>query len=298
VIRARENPETVLAMINRRHGTAMSIAGPSPGGDTRAAFIVADPAGRRMLLKWGAGPEFRAADAAAVVNRLKAAGYPVEGFQYCGSDSGISYTVRPWIEGRAIGAELPRHLESVLALNDLHAGAAPDLPAGFRETLVASVIDGFRDWCVLDSLRNHSADSAALLAELQMIVRRCERAEFRTDDAVHFDFHHGNILVDDGGIAGVIDWEGCRAGDRAFDLATLLYYCYADRALRDVLWERARAIASYEAMALFLAHMIVRQTEWSIRLESPSAAERYLRLDQLILSDLREMLGYARPRRA
>jgi aminoglycoside phosphotransferase (APT) family kinase protein len=288
VIRVRENPETVLAMINRRHGTAMRMVGPAPGGDTGAASVVADPAGRRMLLKGGAGPEFRAADAAAIVARLKAAGYPVEEFLYWGVDGAISYTVRPWVEGRPLGAELPHHLGRVLALNDLHAGAAPGLPTGFRETLVASVLEGFGDWCVLDSLRNHSARSAALLAELQGIVRRCERAALRAHDAVHFDFHHGNILVDDRGIAAVIDWEGCRAGDRAFDLATLLYYSYPDPALRRVLWERAREIASYEAMALFLAHMIVRQTEWSIRLEAPAAGERYLNLADVILSDLRE----------
>jgi thiamine kinase-like enzyme len=108
----------------------------------------------------------------------------------------------------------------------------------------------------------------------------------RAADAVHFDFHHGNILINDAGIASVIDWEGCRAGDRAFDLATLLYYSYPDLVLRNALWERARAIASDEAMALFLAHLIVRQTEWSIRLETPAAAEHYLKLADLILADL------------
>jgi Phosphotransferase enzyme family len=284
VIRAQENPETVLAMINRRHGIALRIDGPT-AGDTKAAWKVADPAGRAMLMKWSAGSEFHAAGAAALASRLHAAGYPVEEFTYWGTDGPISYTVRPWVEGRVLGAELRRHLDEVLRLIEMHAGAAPNPRGGLRETLIASVLEGFPEWCVLDSMRNHPR-GAALLARVQEIARRSERVELRTADAVHFDFHHGNILVSDAGIASVIDWEGCRAGDRAFDLVTLLYYSYPDPVLRNAFWERARAIASDEAIALFLAHLIVRQTEWSIRLETPAAADRYLKLADLILADL------------
>jgi aminoglycoside phosphotransferase (APT) family kinase protein len=193
--------------------------------------------------------------------------------------------VRPWVDGRVLGAELQRHLDEVLALIEMHAGAAPNPRAGLRDALVASVLDGFSEWCVLDSMRNHPR-GAPVLARVQAIARSSGRVEIRTEDAVHFDFHHGNILVDDAGIASVIDWEGCCAGDRAFDLATLLYYSYPDPALRDALWEREGQIASHDAMALFLAHVIVRQTEWSIRLETTEAADRYLRLAEFILTDL------------
>jgi fructosamine-3-kinase len=284
VIRAQENPETVLAMINRRHALALRIDGPAPG-DTRAAWRVTDPAGRAMLMKWSAGSEFHAASAAALTARLRASGYPVREFTCWGTEGSISYTVRPWVEGRVLGGELRRYGGEVLSLIERHAGAAPNPGAGLRESLIASVLEGFTDWCVLDSMRNDPR-AAAVLARVQEIARSSRDVAMRTGDAVHFDFHHGNILIDDAGIASVIDWEGCRAGDRAFDLATLLYYSYPDPVLRDALWERAGEIASHEAMALFMAHMIVRQTEWSIRLETPAAADRYLKLDDLILSDL------------
>jgi fructosamine-3-kinase len=284
LIRAHENPEDVLATINRRHGLALRLHDAAPG-DTRAAWKVIDASGRAMLMKWSAGAEFHAAGAAALTSRLRAAGYPVEEFAYWGTDGAISYTVRPWIEGRVLGAELRRYFREVLALVEMHAGAAPDPRAGLRESLIASALDGFADWCVLDSMRNDPR-GAKVLARVQAIARSSAGVAMRTGDAVHFDFHHGNILVSDAGIASVIDWEGCRAGDRAFDIATLLYYSYPDRMLREALWEHASRIASFEAMALFLAHLIVRQTEWSIRLESEEAAERYLKLADLILADL------------
>jgi hypothetical protein len=284
VIRAHENPEAVLAMINRRHGIALQLGGAAPG-DTRAAWKVIDAAGRAMLIKWSSGSEFHADAAAALTSRLRAAGYPVEQFTYWGTDGAISYTVRPWVEGRILGAEVQTYLDQVLALVEMHADAAPNPRGGLREALIASVLDGFAEWCVLDSMRNHPR-GARVLEQVQEIARSSGRVELRTGDAVHFDFHPGNILVDGARLTSVIDWEGCRAGDRAFDLATLLYYCYPARALREALWERARRIASDDAMALFLAHLIVRQTEWSIRLETEAAADRYLRLAELILVDL------------
>ncbi len=284
MIRAHENPATVLAIINRRHRLALSLNDAAPG-DTRAAWRVTDPTGRAMLMKWSAGSEFHPVDAAALASRLRAAGYPIEEFSCWGTDGAISYTVRPWVEGRVLGAGLREHLKQVLALVEMHAGAAPTPGGGLRDRLIASVLDGFSEWCVLDSMRNHPR-GAKVLEQVQEIARDSAGVEIRTADAVHFDFHQNNILVDDAGIVSVIDWEGCRAGDRAFDLATLLYYSYPDRMLREALWERAGRIASHGAIALFLAHLIVRQTEWSIRLETEEAADRYLRLADLILADL------------
>jgi hypothetical protein len=77
VIRAHEHPETVLAIINRRHGTALRLDG-AARGDTRAAWKVVDAAGRAMLMMWSAGSEFHANDAAALTSRLRAKSYGVE----------------------------------------------------------------------------------------------------------------------------------------------------------------------------------------------------------------------------
>jgi aminoglycoside phosphotransferase (APT) family kinase protein len=41
--------------------------------------------------------------------------------------------------------------------------------------------------------------------------------------ASHQDFWYGNILVDQGGISGVVDWEFACAADPAMDIATLLH---------------------------------------------------------------------------
>ena len=52
--------------------------------------------------------------------------------------------------------------------------------------------------------------------------------------------------------------------DASFDLVTLLFYT-TDAAVRQVLWASLDALASPAAIGLGLAHLAVRQLDWSIR---------------------------------
>jgi hypothetical protein len=54
---------------------------------------------------------------------------------------------------------------------------------------------------------------------------------------------------------------GVRSGDRAFDLATWSYYAPSDAALRATVVERI----GEKGMSVYLAHMAIRQADWSIR---------------------------------
>ena len=57
---------------------------------------------------------------------------------------------------------------------------------------------------------------------LQAVVLAHRDEHFETNDVVHFDFNPSNILLENGQVSGVIDWEGACAGDCTFNLATLL----------------------------------------------------------------------------
>jgi hypothetical protein len=77
------------------------------------------------------------------------------------------------------------------------------------------------------------------------------------------------------------------AGDRAFDLATLLFYLYDHHDIRRRLRARLLELAGPRASQAYLAHMVLRQVDWSLR-HHPAAAStrRYLRLAQLITADI------------
>jgi aminoglycoside phosphotransferase (APT) family kinase protein len=78
------------------------------------------------------------------------------------------------------------------------------------------------------------------------VVESTERA------LIHGDCHAGNVLVDNGGVSGVIDWGDSAAGDRASDLAfgwsvvppaARNEFCDAYGGVDAAMWARARLFA-------------------------------------------------------
>ena len=77
------------------------------------------------------------------------------------------------------------------------------------------------------------------------------------------------------------------AGDRAFDLATLLFYGYDHDDVRDRLRARLLELASPATVRAYLAHMVLRQVDWSLRFHPAAAAtRRHLHLARLVTADI------------
>lgn len=273
--------------INRTRGTSFRIARTALAGESGAAGTILDQNGREHLLKWGAGDEFRLDDAIVITTELARRNYPLPAYLLTGDNLDLRWAIRPMLPGRPMGILDERYLPRLLELNKMQADAASSLSGDWPARIIESIMDGFQEWCVLDTFRNHSAETAAMLSQMQEHARAAERPRFELRDAVHFDFNPQNILVEDGVITAVIDWEGCCPGDRAFDLATLMFYSYDRPEIRSRLWECVRKIATVEGTALYLSHMIVRQLDWSIRRHAAPTVQHYLAIARDILRDLR-----------
>lgn len=103
-----------------------------------------------------------------------------------------------------------------------------------------------------------------------------------------------DLLRDGTTITGVIDIQPpVLAGDRAFDLATLLFYHYDCEQVRELLRARLLALAGPEAAFAYLAHMVLRQTDWSLR-HYPAAAttRRHLNLARAVTTDITDTLPH------
>lgn len=196
--------------------------------------------------------------------RLRALGYPAPRYLIVAE----TYSVQEELPGAPLGgweAPLPPRL---LELNELQAGQAVDDDRTWPATLVESVTVGFEEFMILETLERHSPEGRELLELCRDAVERNAETLTVTDDVVHMDFTADNVLVSDGVVTGVIDWGGVRSGDRAFDLATWLYY--SPRTCGD-LWELLVDRVGARGLSVYLAHLAIRQAEWSVRLHGEEA---------------------------
>ncbi|HLI78870.1 MAG TPA: phosphotransferase [Candidatus Binataceae bacterium] len=166
-------------------------------------------------------------------------------------------------------------LPQILHLNDLQRGQG-ESTSEEPDRIIRGVMEGYAGYCVLDTLRTYSTESAELLDRLQRLVTAKAAECPRRNDIVHWDFHTNNVLLDGDAISGVVDWEGAESGDCAFDLATMLFYTWPFEDFREALWRALLERTTRAAAAVYLAHMIVRQLDWSMRHHDAATVGRYL----------------------
>lgn len=212
-----------------------------------------------------------AARAAAVTARLRELGYPAPRYvrverEWALQEELPGQPLEPW---RPLSDEVVTEL---LSLHELHAEAFPvAAPGSWRRVVASSVLSGARSYLRLATLRDHSDRARELLARCQGVVRRFGECVPEAQAIVHWDFTPDNVLVRDGRVTGVIDWEGVRAGDPLFDLVTLAFYAPETPRLEQVV----NGIDPGRR-AVYQAHLCVRQAEWSLRRHDSSTGERML----------------------
>jgi aminoglycoside phosphotransferase (APT) family kinase protein len=246
-----------LGRLNERHGSDFVLAGAYAGGEVGATRLV-DGHGRRFVLK-----RQPAGLAPATTEVLRGLGYPAPRYVLWGED----YHVQEELPGAPVVSASPTITDRLLELSELQAGRAVDHDASWPRRVVESVHVGFRDYMVLATLERRCEETRTLLRLCQRAVDRHAGALTATRDIVHWDFTHHNVLAAGGRVTGVIDWGGTCSGDRLFDLATIVYYT-GDRRVRAYVEERIGP----EGLSVYLAHLAIRQSDWSLRHHDASAA--------------------------
>jgi hypothetical protein len=253
--------------INERHGTDFRSAGRYEGGEVGAQRLI-DGAGRRFVLK-----QQPPGKAPATTDALRPLGYPVPRYVAWGD----GYHVQDELSGRPAGdwGAASRGVTSrLLELNELQDGRAVDDDRSWPAYVAESVLVGFSEYAVVGTLERHSEATRELLALCRRAVARYADAIETRDDVVHWDFTLANVLVEGDSVTGVVDWSGTRSGDRLFDLATLVYY---GREETDDLRRYVVQRIGEQGLSVYLAHMAVRQCDWSLRHHGRRADEDVVR---------------------
>jgi aminoglycoside phosphotransferase (APT) family kinase protein len=272
--------ERLRRMLREQAGIDLAALVPADGGESGSTYLATDRDGTPSVLKLN--PNADASQLLAfgdVVTRLRDRGYPAARIHASGQVDGVVF----WLQERLPGTVLDEPpLPEVLRLNDAQAGLG-DGAHRLSDLLARTLTVGGDGYCVHATLLARP-DTRSLLATLRRIADRYLDAIPERDDYVHFDFTLANLLADGGGITGVIDINPPPlTGDRAFDLATLLFYCYDRDDIRDRLRTRVLELTDDRALRVYLAHMVLRQVDWSLRYH-PDAPEtlHHLRLANMV----------------
>jgi Ser/Thr protein kinase RdoA (MazF antagonist) len=296
---AEISPAGLLPLLREHAGLDLAALTPASGGESHSTFWATDRSGAVSLLKIlpGAGPDAVAQlrDLETMTGRLRDRGYPAPPILAIGQAPGLVFWTQQRLPGSTLdrrgagarrAAALARLLPELLRLNDAQAGLGAGGP-GWRDLIAATLTVGGDGYCVHATLRARP-DTREMLRTLRQIGDRCAAAIPDGGDYVHFDFTPANLLSDGRSITGVIDLNPpALAGDRAFDVATLLFYGYDHEELRRPLSARLHELTSTGAARAYLAHMVLRQVEWSLR-HYPGApvTRHHLRLAGLVMSDI------------
>ena len=169
------------------------------------------------------------------------------------------------------------HFDRVIDVHRVQANALADL--GDVPAYPLYLLGDGPGYCLHEPLRQFSRRTAALERQ----VSRCgaeHPGHLLGNDAVHGDFHPGNILAAHGDITGVVDWDGAGRGDHRFDLVVLRFGIHPDRADREVI-ERLDTLLDALPEAILRpawAHMSLRMTDWAIRHFPPGEVDQWLDL--------------------
>lgn len=278
----------LLQHINERHNATFAFVNRYTTGE-QGAYAITDCEGRQYVLKWRTGTHHvdQLRYAGNVTNRLRAAGYPAPEYLYIGTAFDSTYYIQTTLPGVPMRRLTPHYLPQALKLNELQMGQAPgSSPDDWRQVLINCVLYGGDGFCLHSSLQQHSPETAQLLYTLQNIVLAHQDELPIAGDIVHVDFNPANLLISNEAISGVVDCDGVCAGDCSFDLATLLFYAYGDASLREQLWHHLLARTSRTIVSVYLAHLILRQTDWSLRFHDATTSNHYLAMSFEILKDI------------
>jgi hypothetical protein len=250
------------------------------------------PDGHRGVLTWRPGAtlaELRAGPL-AVADALRQGGYPAPAVELAidlgpappgppaaGPDGPAVALVWSLLPGGEIRHVTSGLLDQAIALNDRQAGALAGRP-GIPAPGLYLTGDG-PGFCLHGPLRAHSDRGRRLDRWITSVGAR-HPPVLDGDDAVHFDFHPGNLLAERGRITGVVDWDAAARGDRRLDLVTLRFGLHgipAEPAAARRLDQLLDAIPAGILEPMW-AHLSLRMADWAIRHFTPAGAEHWLDL--------------------
>ncbi len=203
---------------------------PIPGGASRETWLLEGERGRWVLRR---DPEGSVSlvpihDEFALIARARDAGVPVPeplALEPAGGRLGTDGMLMSFVEGTSVAPRILRKPEFETArsrltaqlgeaLARIHSVDRSELAGALPDPGDDPAIDQIAEW------ERHLDEIGEPLPAVELGIRwlRANAPEPSEPRLVHGDFRLGNFIVDEGGLAAVIDWELSHIGDPAEDI--------------------------------------------------------------------------------
>lgn len=255
----------------------------TPGGET-GAYFCQDDQGRQWVLK--PMPVAQVVDArkrVEVIEHLREKGHRIPPHVMPIELSDCAVQLQQVVEGSASTRVTMSFVDELFDLAELQAGEGQRKQwrrGTWSEFLMWTLLEGAETYCRHDALQTHSQRGRDVVEWARSIGKASRNLMLPSDDIVHYDLHALNVLrTSNGDIAAVIDWEGCRPGNRVFDLVTFTYDLApydVEEGLEVKLRERIRDRCEPDELRMYAAHMVLRMSDWAVRHYDEPTIERWL----------------------
>jgi aminoglycoside phosphotransferase (APT) family kinase protein len=262
-----------LARINAATGHSYRLGEhlqPNPTRPESGVWVLSD-GDHRVCLKWlpGGTDLARQRAAAMTCERLHAAGSPVPRYHFVDTIAGDGFALMDFMPGHPVpfpmGTLTPGQARHLLELIDLQTGAGV-LPAGSPDHFTNPTAGGILDRLLEKVAGPQSPQAAELLDRIAAMAEELRGVRVPSGDIVNRDMNPSNVLVDRYGgerIIGIVDWEVTTTGDRAADVAAILFWLWdkpGGEDTREVLWDGLVALCTEETFRL----RVLALASWSL----------------------------------
>lgn len=280
--------ELAATLLANETGEPYRLVGRMRGGESGAHKFIG-PDGRPLVIKWDSRPESRElrGEAAILSERLRVvAAWPVPTESVVDARE-VRFVIQEFMPGIPPQQLDHRLVEQLLELHSRRLGLArPDDPIHWPTALIKTLVLGGEGYCRHASLRDYNRRTRSLIERVEAFGGTIDAEDLTGDDVVHWDLHPGNLLIDDGALAAVIDTDFSVVGDAAFDLVMLAMTSLSlpcEPGVRTKLFAAAFDHLDDLRAQVYLAHLLVRLIDWPIRRGQPNEVEFWLaRAEELL----------------
>lgn len=286
--------EAVLQHVNQHTDSAWRLDARFAGGMLQGAWRITRGT-TVAVLKWHASDSTAPdnPDAAAIVEHLRAAGYPTPKWLASGrTDDGVAWSVQEFAEGEPLH-ELDRaSAELFIELVRLQRQISLPTETSWNPYIRAHVFGGH---AAHRSLITAGRGLQALLDETLALAAPFESTELVDDEMVHSDLNVSNVIVRDCRVAAVVDVDGAGRGCAAYDLlspAVNGVSWASDPAAITRLVDVALDLYGPGPVAVCAACLVIENANWYRRADPAGIRQRVGRYRRW-LGDLRTQLTLA-----